>query len=121
MWNGAVRARLRLSRLLKKAAGTSKDRPGGLSHNTTSTVCRRSGTGFLACRGLFQQPARLGAISDRSLQFIGLTLRPQHLTEISCGRLTLITPDLEFAGRLCSREQEARRDREYGRRSSHNR
>ena len=47
------------SRLLKKATGTAKDRPGGLSHHTTSTVCRPSGTGFLACRGLFQQPARI--------------------------------------------------------------
>ena len=69
-----------LSRLLKKASGTAKDRVGGLSHNTTSPVCRRSGTGLLgpfqtardrcresrwrmelgtglACRGLFRQPA----------------------------------------------------------------
>jgi uncharacterized protein (TIGR03437 family) len=45
------------SRLLKKARRTAKDRPGGLSHNTTSIVCKRSGTGFQACLGLFQQPA----------------------------------------------------------------
>jgi hypothetical protein len=46
------------SRLLKKARGITNDGPGGLSHNITSTVCRRSGIGFPACQGLFQQPAR---------------------------------------------------------------
>ena len=47
------------SRLLKKAGVAAEDRPGGLSHNTISTVCRPSGTGFQACLGLFQQPAEL--------------------------------------------------------------
>ena len=50
--------RLNLRRLLKKATGTAKDRPEGLSQNTTSTVGRPSGTGFQACQGLFQQPLR---------------------------------------------------------------
>jgi uncharacterized protein len=46
-----------LNRLLKKAAGMANDRRGRLSHNTESKVCRQSGIGLLACRGLFQQPA----------------------------------------------------------------
>jgi hypothetical protein len=59
-----------VSRLLKKAAGTADDRPGGLSHLRASTVWRRSGTGFPACLGLFQQPLRgLLFMPQRSIRF----------------------------------------------------
>jgi len=44
-------------RLLKKALGIAKDRRGGLPQNTTSAVCKRSGTGLLARLSPFQQPA----------------------------------------------------------------
>jgi enediyne biosynthesis protein E4 len=47
-----------IGRLLKKAGGLADDRRGRPSHNTESAVCGRSGTGLLACRGIFQQPVR---------------------------------------------------------------
>jgi phosphohistidine phosphatase SixA len=45
-----------LIRLLKKAGGTAEDRRRRLSHYTGSAVRKQSGTGLLACQGLFQHP-----------------------------------------------------------------
>jgi len=107
------------SRLLKKAGGTANDRPGGLSHNTLSRVCRSSGTGFQACLGLFQHPASLagakinlrmiaaivlsvlalGAIADRVAVVVGNdviteseVLDEVRLTEFQNGKLLDLGP-----------------------------
>ena len=44
----------------KRLPAPAKDRRGRLSHNAESAVCGPSGTGLLAGRGVFQQPASGG-------------------------------------------------------------
>jgi Carboxypeptidase regulatory-like domain/TonB dependent receptor len=76
------------SRLLKNAAGTARDGPGGLSHQTTSAVCRHSGTGFLACPGLFQQSARVALAMLAVFVVATPALRAQLSTADIVGTIT---------------------------------